>query len=215
MQSAGRLLGDHSAALTTLGALLASVGFVATAVAAFAALRQARIGANQLSLQTKVANWTSSRECVWHFTREWNFELRPVWERVNKHLESEKPKRWWRFRADLRASMDLEKDFDALLNHFDAMAYLGMRGHLDDGLAWSLFYENVKHYWTKACDLGYVDRVRERDPTLWMEIDPWIDKLYRIDATKQHEALSKRRPRGWPSEARDRIADLPDPFTQA
>jgi hypothetical protein len=159
---------DHAAELTGIGALAAGIGL-------FVAAMGLRVSAN-------TSKWISSRDCLWRFNKEWK-NLYETWGAAEKILETMPPTYVW------------NKEVGDVLNFFDRMAFMGNRGHLDDELAWTNYFDDAHDFWKLAA--GYILwRQRElEDLTVWCEYGPWVQRLAKVDARHKKKANRNKRKR--------------------
>lgn len=154
--------------IAVLGPLVSGLGVV---VASFG------VGVAGLSfrLSAQTAVWNSARDCLWHFNEDWG-NLQDVRKQANEAIQAQGP-------------FGFEPDLDDVLNFFDGMAFMGNRGHLDDELAWSYYYDEAHDVWTRAKPYVMWYRTEKQDGTFWIEIEPWLTRLGKINARKKRQHL--------------------------
>lgn len=201
LTSQGQALVALGAIATATAAIVGAFGLVAAAVAARAALRQVEVQREIAQREWKIAKDQSSRECLWRFTDEWRNEIvkqresdnSSHWSRANKALESE----GWKHDVVPKDFVgEADTDIREVLNFFDGIAYMRMRGDLDGDLAWSAFGSVAIDFYTDSRDfvsayrLGLIKRSRsdtwpiERDMSYWQDFDSWYPEIVEIDDAK-------------------------------
>lgn len=158
-----------AAVSTTLAGAVAAIGLLLTGIG--------------LLLSSRTSRWDSSRDCLWHFNDEWT-DLDASRVKADAALDGMPP-------------YQESEDLDDVLNFFDGMAFMGNRGHLNDELAWSYYYDEARDVWCRA--QGYIRRNQDEanDKTLWMEMEPWLVRLERIQR-KKRASVDGRRPKPRP-----------------
>jgi hypothetical protein len=169
----GVSLKENKDAFTSLGALSAAIGLMVASVAL-------AINAAAQRQSAHTATWTSSRDCLWHFTNRWN-ELGDTRKLAYETLKKMSPPA-------------PNEQLSVMLNFFDNLAFMGNHGHLDDELAWSNFFDEGLDLWKRAEDYIRWQQKEDKDPTLWCEFGPWIQRLDKINVSelKRAERLAKR-----------------------
>ncbi len=170
----GPWLKDHKEELTAIAALVAAAGLVIASLGLLVSASGQRNAAF-------VGSWNSSRDCLWHFNEQWAglIESRKAAdEALNKmppYAENEQ--------------------LTKVINFFDNMAFMGLRGHLKDELAWTNYYDEASDLWKRAAAYVEWQQISDNDPTLWCEFEPWIKRLAKIDATRRKAAMRAFRKR--------------------
>ncbi|TMD98638.1 MAG: hypothetical protein E6I72_02710 [Chloroflexi bacterium] len=168
----GDWLKSHKDELSASGALVTGVGLV---IAAWALL----VNARAQGVAAHTASWNSSRDCLWHFNERW----KELYDSRTKAIQVVKTMQTMQYFAH-------DPDLAVVLNHFDSMAFMGNRKHLDDELAWTNYFDEAADLWNKST--GYIAWRREtkKDWTLYCEYEPWIHRLAKMN--ERRRTISRR-----------------------
>lgn len=161
---------------TAVGAVGASVGAVGTFAVALVALRQ-------LGEQRRTSTFTSWRDALWRFSREWDDlsgERRLLQDSiVAGTFHGANPQ-------DRQNATDV-------LNFFDGLAFMANRKHLDDEMSWFWFYEEALYVWNEL--QPHITYVRSEDPLAWSEYPIWLDRITEMERRNQARARAE----AWPT----------------
>lgn len=78
---------------------------------------------------------------------------------------------------------DLEHDLDEVLDFFDQLGYFLKRGALERGAVWSMFYDQVHHWYCNAEE--YITSQRQIDTTIWENFEYLNAQL--VDEQMRHK----------------------------
>jgi hypothetical protein len=160
----GKWLRDHQTELTGVGALAAGIGLF--------------IAGMGLWVNAHTSSWNSSRDCLWNFHTRWNSLL-------DSRVKADE------FLKTMQSHV-FNEQLGQVLNFFDTMAFMGNRGHLDDELAWTNYFEEANDLWRRSASYILWRQNLAPDPTLWCEIGPWVVRLAKLDAKHKKKAMRRR-----------------------
>ena len=163
----GQWLASHAGELTGIGALASGAGLVIASLGLLVSATAQRQAAF-------TSSWNSSRDCLWHFNEQWKslYESRTAADAALKKMPP----------------YAVNEQLSSVLNFFDNMAFMGTRGHLDDELAWTNYFDEASDLWKRAASYVEWQQRSDNDPTLWCEYEPWLKRLAKIDARRKELA---------------------------
>lgn len=173
-------LKDHQDQIT---AVVALGGLVVAALGVVSAVSLLYLNARAVTLAAETARWGSTRDILWRFNDQWaklydtRVKAGEILDRLAA-LEATTP----------QADYKYERDLSEVLNHFDSMAFMGRRKHLDTEMAWSYYFEDAARLWNRS--IGYIRwrRTSRNDWTLFAEYEDWIHDLAKMDSQKRKQA---------------------------
>ncbi len=171
LRGLGGWLTGNKDELTTIAA---GIGVVIAILALFVNARAEQ----RVADATRLATWNSTRDVLWRFNEQWN----QLYESRKKAVQILKTMPPYAYDTDLAQ----------VLNHFEAMAFYANRGHLDDEMAWTNYFDEAADLWNRA--MGYINWRREAmdDWTLYGEYEMWVHRVAKMDARRRELAKRQR-----------------------
>jgi hypothetical protein len=153
---------------------------VATVIGVVIAILVLVVNAKAQRVAARTATWNSNRDVLWRYHDRWA-QILESRKKADQILTAMTP-----------ATYAYDKDLTVVLNHFEGMAFFGNRGHLDDEMAWTNYFDDAARLWNRG--MGYIKwrRGEAKDWTLYCEYEKWVHNLAKIDARRREVAKRKR-----------------------
>jgi hypothetical protein len=154
---------------------------VATGLGVVIAILVLLVNAKAQRVAARTATWDSTRDVLWKFHERWG-QILESRRKADQILTAMTP-----------TTYAYDKDLTVVLNHFEGMAFFGNRGHFDEEMAWTNYFDEAADVWNRG--MGYIKWRREsrKDWTLYCEYEKWIHKLAKMDARRTKLAKRKKR----------------------
>jgi hypothetical protein len=151
---------------------------IAAGIGVVIAILALLVNARAQGVAARTGTWNSNRDVLWKYHDSWA-QLYESRKKADQILKTMPP---YAYNVDLTAA----------LNQFEGMAFFGNRGHLDDEMAWTNYFDEAADLWNRG--IGYIKWRREdgNDWTLYCEYEKWIHKLAKMDASRRKVANRKR-----------------------
>jgi hypothetical protein len=165
-------------ATAAIASMIAAIAAAATAVIALFQTKQAsKVAVTTANQAMELAKFNAEFQSVQHLDGEWQSQRMVAIRRsAAKALLQGKP----------------NSDVDQILDFFEEIARLKMRGILPIETAWHAYYWQIACYW--AMSAAYVEQVQKDEGPTWESLSDMIGAMREVQVKESHRPMNEIAP---------------------